>query len=188
MVSDSKRSDGCRVCFSDNDLSPPPSLLCQILSAGFPWHLPRLAWLSGHYELHCFDRSLQGLPPLWALACWSLDCIHPPVPGEGLLTKEKSADLITANGRQNAILNSHSHTCILAIMSATLTMGSWVIASLLCAFILLFIQPILSFMHFSTVLFSSALKCRYRSSWERVCDKKCILYIYISIIATPLII
>lgn len=86
--------------------------------------------------------------------------------------RRKSADLITANERKNCILKNHSRTCIFAMMSATLTTGSWVIASLLCAFILLFIQPMLSFTHFSTVLISSGLKCRYRSSWERICDKK----------------
>lgn len=90
---------------------------------------------------------------------------------EECVGKWKASDLVAANGSKNYILNIHLHTCILAMRSATLTMGSWVMPSLLCAFILLFIQPMLSLTHFSTVLMSSAPKCRYRSSWETVWDK-----------------
>ena len=163
MVSGGKCSDGGRVWVSDTDLSPPPSLSCQALSAGFPLGLPSpllLVWRSGRYEHRCFGRWPQGPPPRRALACWSLGYIRPPGPGEckcrGLLAKGSKNCQISSLLREERI---NSNTCILTMMSATLTTGSWVIVRLLCEFILLFIQCMLSFTHFSTELISSALRC-----------------------------
>lgn len=173
MVLDAHFSTLYTVCdvagsfLSTISLIPPPFLSCQPLSGGFPSHRPSLrllAWALGRYELQRFVHSLQRFLPLWALACWWLDNKHPPPP-TGKTNKVKSK---YDKSKKMSGLNRFQVTWILAMMSATLTTGSWVISSLLCAFILLFSHPMPSFTHFSTMLISSGLKCTKRSSWKKI--------------------
>lgn len=136
-------------------LSPSASLL----SAGFPLYPP---FLLHPVWLRCFARSPQRSPPQWALVCLSLDYKSSLAPGQW-----KIKDHVNLLLQMRIKLTIKLLTCILVMMSATLTVGFWVMLSLLCAFILLFIQLMLSFTLFSTVPISSKLKCRNRSSYSK---------------------